>query len=147
MAFVAAIPIITAAISAAAAISQGQQAKAAADYNAKVDEQNAQLAREQAAAKEQLHRNEVRMFMGRQRAAVAEAGVGFGGTQQDLAVQSALAAEMDALNIRYAGELEARGLFAQAQQTRLEGKQRQTNAGFQAFGSVLGGVANYAGKP
>lgn len=147
MAFmVAALPYITAAIGAVGAIQQGQQARTAADYNARQEEVSANVARQQAAAREQLQRNEARKVLGRQRAAIAESGTGFIGSNRNIAIQSAMDAELDALNIRYSGELEARGLTEQANLTRLEGRQRQQNYGMQAIGSVLGGVAKGYGK-
>jgi len=145
MAFAAVIPLIISAVSAAAAISQGQQAKAAADYNAKIDEQNAAITRQQAGQREEAFRSEARQTLGRQRAAFAESGTGLGGSNLDIIKDSALNLELDALNIRYQGELEARGLVEQAKITRLEGRQRRANAGLQAVGSVLGGVSKVYG--
>jgi len=147
MAFmVAALPYITMAISAAGAMQQGRQAKATAEYNAKQQEVSADAARRQAAEREQMQRNEARKLLGKQRAAIAESGVGFGGSSQDIYLQSARDAELDALNLRYAGELEARGLIGQAAAERMEGRARAQQAGYQVAGSVLGGVAKAYGK-
>jgi hypothetical protein len=147
MAFmVAAIPYITMAIGAVSAIQQGRQAKASADYNAKQQEVSADITRRQASEREQMQRNEARKMLGKQRAAIAESGVGFGGSSQDIYLESARDAELDALNLRYAGELEARGLIEQAKLTRMEGRAKAQQAGFQAVGSVLGGVAKGYGK-
>lgn len=143
MAFAAFIPMI---IGAVGAIAQGQQAKAAADYNAKVDEQNATLTGQQANQREEVFRREARQTLGRQRAALAESGTGLSGSGADIIEDSALNLELDALNIRYQGELEARGLIEQAKMTKLEGRQRRANAGLQAAGSILGGVAKGYGK-
>lgn len=146
MAFmVAALPWISAAIGAVGAIQQSRQASATANYNARQQEVSANVARRQAAAREEMQRKEARKFLGRQRAAIAESGTGFGGTNQDIAVQSALDAELDALNIRYQGELEARGLNEQANLTRLEGRQRSANYGLQAVSSVLNGYSQRYG--
>ena len=142
MAFmVAALPYITAAIEAASAMQQGRQARATAEYNAKQQEVSADVARRQAAEREQMQRNETRKLLGKQRAAIAESGVGFGGSSQDIYLQSARDAELDALNLRYAGELGSRGLMGQAAAERMEGRARARQAGYQAVGSVLGGVA------
>jgi hypothetical protein len=143
MAFAAFIPAI---IGAVGAIAQGQQAKNAADYNAKVDEQNATITRQQANQREEIFRKEARQNLGRQRAALAESGVGMGGSGADIIKDSALNMELDALNIRYQGDLEARGLVEQAKMSRLEGRQRRANAGLQAAGSILGGVSKRYGK-
>lgn len=142
MAFlVAALPWVSAAVGAVGAIQQGQQARVTADYNAKQEEVSADVARRNAAAREDAQRREARKFLGRQRAAIAESGTGFGGSATDIMIESAMDAELDALNIRYQGDLEARGLTEQAKLTRLEGKQRQANYGLQAVSSVLNGAS------
>ncbi len=147
MAFmVAAIPWITAAIGAVGAAQQGAQARATADYNARQQEVSAMVARDQANSREEAQRREARKLLGRSRAAVSQSGVGFGGSSQDVYQQSALDAELDALNIRYQGELEARGLLEQAKIERMEGRNRARQYGYQAVGSVLGGIAKGYGK-
>jgi hypothetical protein len=100
--------IAGAAMSAVSSISQASAASAAAksaaqasDYNAAIAAQNAQTASEQGNANEEAQRRKARMVMGAQRAALAEAGIGSDGTASDLVEQSAVNAEMDALNIRY----------------------------------------------
>lgn len=140
------IPYITAAIGAVGAIQQGQQAKVSAEYNAKQQEVSADITRRQAGEREQMQRNEARKLLGKQKAAIAESGVGFGGSSQDIYLQSAQDAELDALNLRYAGELEARGLIEQSKITRMEGRERARQSGYQAVDSVLGGVAKGYGK-
>ncbi len=53
--------------------------------------------------------------MGEQRAATAQSGTGFGGSNADLLDQSATLAELDMLNIAYEGQMRARGHEIQAQ--------------------------------
>lgn len=126
MAFAAAaLPYIYAAGAAVAAYgvyatSEAQAAanKAnaqAADYNAKVQQQNADIARANAGAREDALRFQQRQLLAKQRAAAAESG--FDSSSGSLGLvqeQSADRAELDALNVRYGGELDARGYGNQA---------------------------------
>lgn len=90
----------------------------------------AAVARQQALADEEAQRRESRQFLGRQAAAMAEAG---GGIDEGVARQSAVLAELDALNIRYAGQLKASGLLADARAVK---KQAAWMAGAQLLESA-----------
>lgn len=105
---------------------------------------NAALLREQARAEgaaaardEEALRRAARMQIGRQAAAQAEAGIGTSGSAGLLLDQSAVLAELDALNIRYGGQLRARGLLAQSR-----GMQARARAsGLLAGAQLLTGVS------
>lgn len=105
-----------AALSAYSSYQQGKQqeqvykaqSKVEAN-NAIIEQQNAAAASQAANAREEQHRRQARQILGEQRAAQAQAGVGLGGSSADIAEQSAINAELDALGIRYEGELERRG--------------------------------------
>lgn len=125
----------SAAIGAYSAYQGGQAQKAnaksqqdAADYNAKVQAQNAAVARQQASAREEAQRRQARQILGEQRAALSQAGIGLAGSAADVYGASAGAAELDALNIRYEGELDARGLLAQSSLSTFEGQVAGRNA-------------------
>lgn len=79
----------------------------------------ARIAQSQGYADEQAQRREGRQVIGRQAAAMAESG---GGQDEGLLRQSAVMAELDALNIRYAGNLKAAGLLRQAEGVRRQSK-------------------------
>jgi hypothetical protein len=83
-------------------------------YKAKVAAQNAQVAGQQASAEQERLRRESRQVLGAQRAAIAESGTGFSGSNLDIMRQSTTMAELDALNIQYAGEMERRGLLQES---------------------------------
>lgn len=129
------VPIMT----VVAAAAQAKQQRDTAAYNAKVQENNAATARQEASAKEDALRRSARQQLGQGRAAVAQAGVGFGGSAKDVMEQSALNIERDALYIRYEGESVARGLLAQAKFSRYEGKASSTN-------TLLSGLAQAYGQ-
>lgn len=125
----------SAAVGAYSAYQGGQTAKAnarsqqdAANYNAEIAAQNAAVARQQASAREEAQRRQARQVLGEQRAALSQAGIGLAGSAADVYGASANAAELDALNIRYEGELDARGLLAQSSLSNFEGQVAGRNA-------------------
>lgn len=102
---------------------------AAARYNADIQRQQAETASAQAGMREDLQRKQARQIMGRQVAAGAQSGVNITtGTAADVFRQSLYDAEMDALNIRYEGELNRVGLLNQASLSDWEGQVAKKNA-------------------
>lgn len=124
---------------------QGNAAKAAGQYNAQVAEQRAVTVRQQTMQREEVHRERARHQIGMQLAATAESGTALAGSNLDLLSRSLYDAEMDALQIRYEGELNARGLINQAQLDRSMGREAG-NAGYlSAASSVLNAASSYGG--
>lgn len=158
MAWVVIAQAVVAAVSAAAsANAQRQSAKAqqaAADYNARVMEQNAATERQQANAREEMQRRQARQVLGEQAAGLAQAGIGLGsGSALDVMQQSATNAELDALSIRYEGDLRARGLLASAEQESYQGRVARMNArtattsgALGVASSILGGASRYGNQ-
>lgn len=132
-------------LGALGAMQQGQQAQAAANYNAQIQEQNAAVSRAEAGERESEVRRRSAMVLGSQRAAVAQAGGGSGGSAADIMQQSAVSAELDALTTRYEGEMRARGFEQEAASHRYSGEVAASRASSQAFASILGGVGDYMG--
>lgn len=129
-----------------AAKSQAQ----AAEYNATVSTQNAQIARNNASIREEVQRRKSRSILAQQFAGTAQAGIDFSGTAADVFTQSETMAELDALNIRYEGDLQSRGLLAeatgeryQAEAALVNGKNARTAANISAAGSLLQGASGY----
>jgi hypothetical protein len=73
----------------------------------------------QANRDEEAQRREGRQHLGRMAAAMAQAG---GGVDEKALEQSSTAMELDALNIRYAGQMRAQGLLAEARSIRKQSK-------------------------
>lgn len=94
---------------------------------------------QQSAQDEYQQRREARELMGRQAAGFAEAGIGYGGTTELVMRDSAIKAELDALNIRYRGVLQGRGLQAEARNVK---RQSRLLAGAQ----LLSGLSNSMGS-
>lgn len=101
----------------ASGYSQSQQYKsqaAAANYNAIVGRQQSEAALSTANQREEQQRRVARLHSGELRAAVAESQTGLGGSNADVTRQSEILAEMDALNIRYEGQVQSTGLLNQS---------------------------------
>ncbi len=124
-------------MSAVGSVRQGNIAKNAADYNAQVDEQNAQVALNQGTQQQEIVRRRAQQAIGEQLASVSSSGTGLNGSNLDLLSESLYNKELDSLNIRYESELKARGLQSQAQLTRIEGKQART-AGYLSAAQSIG---------
>ncbi len=86
--------------------------------DAKAVRKQARVAFAQGYADEEASRRASRYQLGEQAAALAQAGIGSGGTAELVVKDSALAAEMDALNYRYRGIQQGRALKSQAKAIR-----------------------------
>lgn len=138
--------IVLAAGTALKTVGQLQAADAqsqTARYNAKMANQQAEVERQQTLAREEAQRRQAAQVLGQQRAAFAQSGGGMGGSAADVMQQSSAMAELDALTIRYEGDLRARGLDAQAEQERFAARTARKQGYFQAAGTILGGVGDY----
>ena len=112
------------AISSIGTIAQGKD-------QARGYRMQAEVARQQGRADEEAQRREGRQFIGKQAAAMSEAG----GIDEKVLEQSAAKAELDALNIRYGAQLESTGLLSAAKSVK---KQSRFLAGTQ----LLSGITN-----
>ena len=129
---------------------QGKMDAQVAGQNAAISRDNARLARLQGAAAEEAKRREIRASLGRSAAAIAQAGGGTQGTAGKLLSQSAAEGELDALNIRYGADSDARASEQEARNYDLEryaAKRRAKGAVISgligAGSSALSGYAQY----
>jgi coproporphyrinogen III oxidase-like Fe-S oxidoreductase len=127
--------IAMAVIAAVGALAQGRQQAAEAQNEAKIEkykasiaESNAAIAGQQASTEEERVRREARQVMGQQRAAFAQSGTGMGGSNADVMRQDMALAELDALNVQYAGDLERRGLLQEAEGHRYNARSLKAKA-------------------
>lgn len=81
----------------------------------------ARVAGQQAYADEETQRRQNRQLRGNQAAALAESGLSTEGSSARRADQDAANAELDALNIRYAGILKRHGLLTEAKNAKVRG--------------------------
>lgn len=131
-----------AAISAGGQIISGIQQKKAADYSAKVYENEAITQKAAAAYEEERHRDEVRRFIGIQRARYGASGIDIsaGGSAQAVINDTAAQGEMDALAIRYGGDVAAIEARNRAKMSKFEGKSAFSSGLFNAGATLLSGA-------
>jgi hypothetical protein len=154
-------PILSAVIGAVGTIVQASAAAQAANYQAKVEEMNAGISRDNATREiqasqldQQQQDQQARALMGEQVAEQGASGLALGGRTQMLTRKSASTlARTDALNIRYAGELNKYNYMVDAANhtAAAEGKRQEASnsmlAGFiGAAGSLLGGSYSSGGS-
>lgn len=158
MAMIPALLAISTAVTALGAVRAGQaqqvqyNAQAQAnDYNAAVQRQRAEVTTQAYGQREEQQRRVAHLAEGKRLASAAQSGTG-PDSNAALEHQSEVFAELDALNIRYEGDLESKGLLASA---NLQDYNASANRGYgasalsagylSAFGNTLSGAANIAG--
>lgn len=142
----AALPMMLVAAGTAQAVSairQGNYANNVAKAQAENLNQQASATRGLTVIREEAQRKNAREVIGRQLAAGAEAGGSLAGSNLDALRESMMNAEMDALGIRYEGEVKARGLENEAKMVRSRGKEAKIGGYLSAAGSILTAGAGY----
>jgi hypothetical protein len=151
------VMIATAVISAYGAYSAAQAQKTSAksqqnasNYNATVNQQNAMSAEAAASANELAQRRQNDQTLSAQRARVEESGGGDVGTNVGALNQSGANLELGALNTKYQGEMQGRGLLAQSNLNEFQANVAGQNASaantsgyIGAASSALGAYSNY----
>lgn len=129
------LSVAATAASVYGAIQQGNAQEAqykaqaqAMDYNAKVSENQAIAANQQTAAREDAERRQRRIALGSSRAGMAQSGLTDSGSVLDMFDQSAINSELDILNTRYEGNMQARGFNEQATMDRYGAASARSNA-------------------
>lgn len=131
------------AAQSAGSLIQGYQQSQALEYDADVKRQQARIEQQQAVAREEQQRRQASQVLGKQRAAIAQSGIGSGGSALDIYEQSKTMAELDALTIRYEGDMRAKGLLAQADAAQTQAKQAKIGGLIGAGASALKGYGTY----
>jgi hypothetical protein len=141
-----ALPYIAMAMSAIAqgnATSAQYKAQAQADmYNAAINRQRAETTNAVTVQRETQQRRESRIKAGERLTAMAQSGTGLGGSNADVFRQSEVLAELDALNIRYEGELESKGLLNQANLNEWQSRTNLASAKRARMGGYVGAAAS-----
>lgn len=125
-----------------AALFSGISQKREADAQSDVLSAEARIAGQQAVAEGDAQRRQARQFLSMQAAAIGESGTGYGGTNAKLREQSAIEAELEALNIRYGGQLKQQGLRAEAGFAKQRGTSALIGSGLAAGAALLSGKAD-----
>ena len=142
-----AIALLGAAVSAYGAIRQGQQAEAVGRYNATVAQQQAESARQAAAADAETKRRQYERILGTQRARYGASGViGSEGSPLLVMMQSEEEAALDVARVRYGGTAQAYGLESESRLSRFQGAFARRQSYLTATGTLLSGVGSAAGS-
>lgn len=140
-----AVAVAASATSAYGAYAAGQAQKKAADFNAKVAENNAVASQQQAAQQAQLIQNRNRRLRGSQEASLAAAGVDAStGSGADVMYDSGIQGELDRLTALYKGKVGANEQLSQAQLDRYSGRASAAAGMLGAGGSLLSGAGGAA---
>ncbi|OQB51810.1 MAG: hypothetical protein BWX99_02707 [Deltaproteobacteria bacterium ADurb.Bin151] len=144
----------TAAVVAAAVIAAGagaysadQQRRAGnqqADYNAAVAEEDAKAAKAKAEYDEKAHRENVRKILATQRALYGKSGLSMEGSPLLVMEDTEKQGELDALAIRYGGDVASARSRSEANLARMTGRNNAyaAKAGYiQAGSTLLSGAA------
>lgn len=135
----AALGFASGAVGAFGALYQGKMERVAREYNARLAEKNAQAVLEQADRDAQIVRITGQKAIGDIRTGYAASGVE---SSYDVLAESSTNVEMDALATKYAGELQAGNLRAEAALSRFYGKQAEIGSYFSATSQLMGGAAS-----
>jgi hypothetical protein len=137
--------VISTVVSAISAQNAADAQKQALDYNADVMDAQAQSEREAAAFAETQQREQAAKLRARQRVAYASSGIDLSeGTPLEVLGQQAGEMEMDALTIRYNGEVKAKQSESQAAIYRMQGAQAKKAGVANAGSSLLTGLGGAA---
>ena len=129
------------ALEIGSAIQAGRSQKKMADYNAAVSERDALAAEQKAEYDIAAHRRRTRKMLGKQRALYGKAGVTFEGSPLLVMEETAAEAELDALAIRYSGDIAASRHRSVADIERIRGKQARKAGYIKAGTTLLTGAA------
>lgn len=142
----AVMAVVGAGVSAVSAIQQGNAAKAAADFNATINMQNAEIARSDAAAQATQIERENALRLGAIRAAQGKSGgAADSGSVLDVLGDQAAQGELERQYAVYQGEQRARGFVNTANLDTASGKAAQKAGYLRAGGELLkGGATAYS---
>lgn len=134
------------ALAAVGSIRQGQAAAGAANYNAQLAEQNAQVAAAQGEAAAEAQRRDSQRNIGKALALYGASGVQTDtGSPSDVLADSARNASLDNLTIKYNAKLRAMGLEAQAGLDRANASNSESAGYLNATSTLLSGASRVAG--
>jgi len=137
------VAVAAVAVSAFGTIQAGQAAKSAAKYNAAVAEQAAKAASDKAAYDEQRHRESIRKLMSSQRALYGKSGLDMTEGSPLLVMEDTAAqGELDAMAIRYGGDIASARDRSAANLSRMQGAAAVTASYFQAGSTLLSGASS-----
>lgn len=127
------------AVSTVGTLKAGEKQQEAYNYNAQVAEETAVQEQKKSAYDEQMHRAEVRRILSTQRALYGKSGVTIEGSPLLVMEDTAKQGELDALAIRYGGDVAAARARSEASLLRMQGENVREASYYQAGSTLLGG--------
>ncbi len=137
---------LAALVGAAGTIMSTDAQRKATNYNADVADANAKAAEDKAAFDERAHRENVKKILASQRALYGKSGLSVEGSPLLVMEDTTQQGEMDALAIRYGGDVAAAQQRSSANLFKMQGKNIQTAGYFSAGSTLLGGAATAYGN-
>lgn len=131
-----------ATISAVGAIQQGKAARAAAEFNARISRENAQIAREQTIQAVRQTDRENYLRLGAIRAAQGASGGKAEGSVLDILADTAAQGEIQRQDVIYRGALAERGYLNTAALDQASGRNASRQGYLQAGSELLQGAGN-----
>jgi len=116
-----------------------KQARATAEYNARVAENEAILLQRRKVSEEAAMRQSAERTMASQRVATAASGIQMSGSALQAMADSYFATEMDALNIQYAADIEQTAKASEAALARATGAAKASAYKLASYQSLLQG--------
>jgi len=146
MGYATAAMVIAAAVAATGTIISSDNSRRAANQNADAQAQAALAAQNKAAYDETMHREAGAKLLSAQRALFGKYGVSMEGSPLLVMEDTAGKIEMDALAIRYGGDIESARLRSAANLSKMQGSAAQTAGYFQAGSTLLAGASSVDGN-
>ena len=135
----AVVMAVGSAVSAGAAVYSGIQQKKAADYNAKMSEQNAKAIDVQTREAIRRQREQNRAILSAQRASALTSGVAETGSTLLVAMENARNLERNVTDIATQGNAQQYAALNQATLSKMQGRAYQTSGFLQGTGTLLSG--------
>jgi septal ring-binding cell division protein DamX len=139
---VAAAAVVSAIGTAVSADAQ----RRAANTNADIQMEAAKAARQKAGYDEQRHRESIQKLLSAQRALYGKSGLEMSGSPLLVMEDTAGEGELDALAIRYGGDVAAARARSGANLSRMQARDVQTAGYFQAGSTLLSGAGSAFGS-
>jgi hypothetical protein len=134
---------VAATTAVAGAVMEGDAQRKSANTQADWVKKNQEIASEQAGAREEAMRRDTAQQLGRAAAAQAQSGVdASSGSALAVAAQSATMAELDALNVRYEGQMKRFGYAREESTLRASARNAQNATWFKAASGIVNAVGS-----
>lgn len=137
------LALVSMAVGTYGAVASASAQKDAANFNAKVQANNAQAQGQQAQYEADRIRTRNRQMLGAARASLSKSGVSItDGSAQDVMLSSGIQGELDRSSAIYKGETGAGASMGQSRLYGMQGRNAETSGYISAGSSILSGVSS-----